>query len=103
MIVQNVSEGGVATDLTFTLSKGDFERALKVLDDGRGRLGIRAVVSDPNVVKVSLIAVAMRTHAGAAPRTFQPLAHKRIHLPPLPPSATTPTTLSTTNPTPPDH
>src|SRR3546814_18438431 len=49
MIVQNVSEGGVATDLTFTVSKGDFERALKVLDDGRGRLGIRDVVSDPNV------------------------------------------------------
>jgi aspartate kinase len=80
MIVQNVSEGGVATDLTFTVSKGDFERALKVLDDGRGRLGIRDVVSDPNVVKVSVIGVGMRSHAGVAQRMFKALAEKGINI-----------------------
>lgn len=80
MIVQNVSEGGVATDLTFTVSKGDFDRALKVLDEGRARLGIRDVVSDPNVVKVSVIGVGMRSHAGVAQRMFKALAEKGINI-----------------------
>ncbi len=80
MIVQNVSEGGVATDLTFTVSKGDYERALKVLNDGRAELGIREVVSDPNVVKVSVIGVGMRSHAGVAQRMFKALAEKGINI-----------------------
>lgn len=80
MIVQNVSEGGVATDLTFTVSKGDCARALKVLDAGRSSLGIRDVVSDPNVVKVSVIGVGMRSHAGVAQRMFKALAEKGINI-----------------------
>jgi aspartate kinase len=80
MIVQNVSEGGVTTDLTFTVSKGDFDRTLKVLEEARGRLGFRAVVSDPNVVKVSVIGVGMRSHAGVAQRMFKALAEKGINI-----------------------
>jgi aspartate kinase len=80
MIVQNVSEGGVTTDMTFTVTKGDFERALKVLAEARERLGFRAVVSDPNVVKVSVIGVGMRSHAGVAQRMFKALAEKGINI-----------------------
>ena len=80
MIVQNVSEGGVTTDMTFTVTKGDFERALKVLADARERLGFRAVISDPNVVKVSVIGVGMRSHAGVAPRMFKALAEKGMNI-----------------------
>ncbi len=80
MIVQNVSEGGVTTDMTFTVTKGDFERALKVLADARERLGFRAVISDPNVVKVSVIGVGMRSHAGVAQRMFKALAEKGINI-----------------------
>jgi aspartate kinase len=80
MIVQNVSEGGVTTDLTFTVSKGDFDRALKVLQDGRKGLGFRDVVSDANVVKVSVIGVGMRSHAGVAQRMFKALAEKGINI-----------------------
>ncbi len=80
MIVQNVSEGGVSTDLTFTVSKGDFDRALKVLQEGRKGLGFRDVVSDANVVKVSVIGVGMRSHAGVAQRMFKALAEKGINI-----------------------
>ena len=80
MIVQNVSEGGSTTDLTFTVSKGDFERTLKVLESRRDALGFRSLLSDPNVVKVSVIGVGMRSHAGVAQRMFKALAEKGINI-----------------------
>ena len=80
MIVQNVSEGGGTTDLTFTVSKGDFERTLKLLEAQREKLGFRKLLSDPNVVKVSVIGVGMRSHAGVAQRMFKALAEKGINI-----------------------
>src|SRR5713226_1785017 len=55
MIVQNVSEDGRLTDLTFTVGKADLDRAVKVLEGKRGDLGFASLKPDPNVVKISVI------------------------------------------------
>jgi aspartate kinase len=80
MIVQNVSEDGTATDLTFTVAKSDLERAKQVLEQARGDLGYRRITTDPDVVKVSVIGVGMRSHAGVAQRMFAALAEKGINI-----------------------
>jgi aspartate kinase len=80
MIVQNISEDGRFTDLTFTVAKADLERAVKVLEEKRGELGFAAIKPDPNVVKISVIGVGMRSHAGVAKQMFSTLAQKGINI-----------------------
>ncbi|MGC2855359.1 aspartate kinase [Novispirillum sp. DQ9] len=80
MIVQNVSHGGGATDLTFTVTKGDLDRAVKVLADRKDELGYAELIQDANVVKVSVIGVGMRSHAGVAQTMFSTLAAKGINI-----------------------
>lgn len=78
MIVQNVSEDGKSTDLTFTVGKSDLDRARKVVEDAK--LGYAALVADANVVKVSVIGVGMRSHAGIAQKMFSTLANEGINI-----------------------
>ncbi|WP_041039965.1 aspartate kinase [Paramagnetospirillum magnetotacticum] len=80
MIVQNVSEDGKSTDLTFTVGNADLERAKKVLEDAKANLGFEKLLADPNVVKVSVIGVGMRSHAGIAQKMFQTLASEGINI-----------------------
>ena len=80
MIVQNVSADGKATDLTFTVSKDDLDRTLEVLERQREKLGFERVQGDPEVVKISVVGVGMRSHAGVAMRMFQALAQKGINI-----------------------
>jgi aspartate kinase len=80
MIVQNVSEDGRTTDLTFTVGKADLERAVKVLEGKKKELGFAAIKPDRNVVKVSVIGVGMRSHAGVAQKMFRTLAEKGINI-----------------------
>ncbi|WP_207461982.1 aspartate kinase [Azospirillum sp. SYSU D00513] len=80
MIVQNVSEDGKSTDLTFTVGRADIARAIKVLEDAKSELNYRRLVSDDAVVKVSVIGVGMRSHAGVAQRMFKALADKGINI-----------------------
>lgn len=80
MIVQNVSHGGGATDLTFTVTKTDLDRAVQVLTDAKETLGYQELISDANVVKVSVIGVGMRSHAGVAQTMFQALSAKGINI-----------------------
>jgi len=80
MIVQNVSEDGKTTDLTFTLARSDLDRAIAVLDGCRASLGFAALKPDSNVVKISVIGVGMRSHAGVAKQMFQTLADKGINI-----------------------
>jgi aspartate kinase len=80
MIVQNVSENGKATDLTFTVSRGDLDAAIRLLEAQREALGYTALVPDPGVVKVSVIGVGMRSHAGVAQRMFSTLAERGINI-----------------------
>ncbi|MBK19229.1 MAG: aspartate kinase [Rhodospirillaceae bacterium] len=80
MIVQNISEDGKATDMTFTVVKEDFERARAILESNQKSLGYERMVADSNVVKISVIGVGMRSHAGVAQRMFTALADKGINI-----------------------
>jgi aspartate kinase len=80
MIVQNVSEDGRTTDLTFTVAKADLDRAVAVLEEKRSELGFLQIKPDPNVVKISVIGVGMRSHAGVAKEMFRALAEKSINI-----------------------
>ncbi len=80
MIVQNVSEDGSATDLTFTVTRGDFDRALELIQGKKKELNYQALIPDPNVAKISVIGVGMRSHVGVAQRMFQTLAEKGINI-----------------------
>ena len=80
MIVQNVSDDGQATDLTFTVTTNDLERAVSTIESNRDGLGYEALVNDSKVAKISVIGVGMRSHAGVAQRMFQTLAEKGINI-----------------------
>ena len=80
MIVQNASDDGKTTDLTFTVGRADLERAIHVLKGREGDLKYGGVVSDAAVSKVSVIGVGMRSHAGVAQRMFKSLADKGINI-----------------------
>ncbi len=80
MIVQSVSRDGRYANITFTVSKADLPRAQAVLARVKERIGFERLVADPNVVKISVIGVGMRSHAGIAHRMFQTLADKGINI-----------------------
>ncbi|SOD91237.1 aspartate kinase [Caenispirillum bisanense] len=80
MIVQNVSDDGKATDLTFTVAKGDLQRGVKLLEENKESLGFQDLIADANVVKISVIGVGMRSHAGVAQTMFKALADKGINI-----------------------
>jgi len=80
MIVQNMSADGKATDLTFTVAKTDFERAVQVVETHAGELGYGDLVTDADVVKLSVIGVGMRSHAGIAQMMFKTLAERGINI-----------------------
>src|SRR5271170_6676286 len=80
MIVQNVSADGNTTDLTFTVGKSDLDRAISVLEERRKALGFKALKPDSNVVKISVIGVGMRSHAGVAQQMFKTLADRGINI-----------------------
>ena len=78
MIVQNVSEDG-STDVTFTVGRGDLTRAKKAVE-GAPDIKFRDLQTDGEVVKVSVIGVGMRSHAGVAKSMFKALADKGINI-----------------------
>ena len=80
MIVQNVSEDGLRTDMTFTVPSGDLEKAVSVIEGARKNFSFERIMSDRNVVKLSVIGVGMRSHAGVAATMFKTLADKGINI-----------------------
>lgn len=80
MIVQSASEDGTATDVTFTVPEDDLQKTVKVLEDNRGSLGFKDLVYNGNVVKVSVVGLGMRSHAGVASKMFDTLAEKGINI-----------------------
>ena len=80
MIVQNVSEDGTSTDMTFTVTRGDLDRAIEMLNARKDELGFTSLVPDADVVKVSVVGVGMRSHAGVAQRMFSALAERGINI-----------------------
>jgi len=80
MIVQSVSRDGVHTNITFTVSRADLPRARAILAELKDQVGFERVDADDEVVKVSVIGVGMRSHAGIAHRMFRTLADKGINI-----------------------
>ena len=80
MIVQSSSDDGTTTDMTFTVGKADVDRAVALLRLSAGKIGYRDLIADPGVVKVSVIGVGMRSHAGVALTMFRTLAEKGINI-----------------------
>ena len=80
MIVQNVSEDGATTDLTFTVGQGELESAVRVLEDRKAEVGFERIDADSNVCKISVVGVGMRSHAGVAQTMFRALAEKGINI-----------------------
>jgi aspartate kinase len=80
MIVQNVSVGSDETGLTFTVPQADLARAVAVIEGLRDDLEYGDLLADPDVVKVSVIGVGMRSHAGVAQMMFATLAEKGINI-----------------------
>jgi aspartate kinase len=80
MIVQNISEDGSLTDLTFTVPNADYERARKVLEAAKAAVGYQAIQGSSDVAKVSVIGIGMRSHAGVAADAFKALASKGINI-----------------------
>jgi aspartate kinase len=79
MIVQNISADGY-TDITFTVPTADYERARVAIETAKGAIGFKAMEGANDVVKVSIIGVGMRTHAGVAASAFKALAAKGINI-----------------------
>lgn len=79
MIIQNVSASG-HTDLTFTVPKGDYEMAMKVLGALGGEFEAAELVGDPEIAKVSAIGVGMRSHSGVAQKMFKALSQENINI-----------------------
>ncbi|MGR9085617.1 MAG: aspartate kinase [Gammaproteobacteria bacterium] len=79
MIVQNVAEDDT-TDFTFTVHRNDFQRAKALLEQICAELGAKKVTADDNIVKISIIGVGMRSHAGIASTMFKALAAEGINI-----------------------
>jgi len=80
MIVQNLSSDGLRTDMTFTVQAAELPRALKILEDAKGDVDYQDVIGSSDVVKISVIGVGMRSHAGVAAQMFEALAEKSINI-----------------------
>src|ERR1700712_1066562 len=80
MIVQNISEDGSKTDMTFTVPSGDVDKALKVLGEHKAQIGYDVIQNESGLVKVSVIGIGMRSHAGVAASAFRALAEKGINI-----------------------
>ncbi len=79
MIVQNIAQDST-TDFTFTVHRNDFPRAMEVLENTARELGAREVLGDDVIVKISLVGVGMRSHAGIASKMFETLAKEGINI-----------------------
>ena len=79
MIIQNASADGT-TDMTFTVPRADYDKALELVEDVARHIGARDVRGDLDVAKVSIVGVGMRTHAGIAARMFDVLAREGINI-----------------------
>ena len=80
MIVQNISEDGAFTDMTFTVPSGDIDKALHVLDRVKQTVGFDVIQSEAGMSKVSVIGIGMRSHAGVAATAFKALADRAINI-----------------------
>jgi aspartate kinase len=79
MIIQNIGDDK-STNFTFTVHRGDYKRALEILEGIAAELGAEGVSGDDNIVKISVVGVGMRSHAGIASQMFDALATEGINI-----------------------
>ncbi len=79
MIIQNVSTDGI-TDLTFTVSETDLDRAVATLESLKPDINWGRLETDQSIAKISVVGVGMRSHAGVAAKMFQTLADNGINI-----------------------
>ncbi|MDO8846332.1 MAG: aspartate kinase [Methylicorpusculum sp.] len=79
MIIQNIA-GDLTTDFTFTVNRNDYPKAKEILDSICSELNAKAVTGDDKIVKVSIVGVGMRSHAGIASTMFKTLAQENINI-----------------------
>ncbi len=79
MIVQNVGADDT-TDFTFTVHRNDYDKAMELLTDVSRKLGGRTVEGDKKIIKIALVGVGMRSHAGIASKMFKALADEGINI-----------------------
>jgi aspartate kinase len=79
MIIQNVAQDGT-TDLTFTVNRGEYPQAKKLLVEIAGQLNAREVVGDDTLAKIAIVGVGMRSHSGVAAKMFSTLAAEGINI-----------------------
>lgn len=80
MIVQNVTEDGATTDVTFTVPKAELERAAESVKEAKRTPPYATLHTDRDVVKVSVVGVGMRSHTGVAAEMFRALSEKGINI-----------------------
>ncbi len=80
MIVQNISEDGRTTDITFTVPTADFERSMALIEALKASVVMEKVSGSSDVAKVSVIGIGMRSHAGVAAEAFKALASRGINI-----------------------
>jgi aspartate kinase len=79
MIIQNISHEGL-TDMTFTVPRADFKKALKIVEETAARIGAAGVESNQSIAKVSVVGVGMRSHSGIASKMFETLSAEGINI-----------------------
>ncbi len=80
MIIQNISEEDKTTDITFTVSKTDYLKALEISKKLATDINAKNVIGDTNISKISIIGVGMKSHYGIASKMFQLLADENINI-----------------------
>ncbi len=80
MIIQNTRTGGNITDMTFTVPRSDYARALKIVEGLAGEVGADRVSGSADIAKVSIVGVGMRNHSGIATKMFDVLAKEGINI-----------------------
>lgn len=80
MIIQNIAIGGL-TDFTFTVNRADLDKALAIIhNEVKDEINAAEIIATDDVVKVSIVGVGMRSHAGVASQMFQTLAEQHINI-----------------------
>jgi aspartate kinase len=79
VIIQNLGQDGT-TDVTFTVQKGDYRRAIEIANEVGDQIGATAIDADENIAKVSIVGLGMKDHAGVASRMFEVLAEEGINI-----------------------
>lgn len=80
MIIQNMSDDGKHTDMTFTVPRMDYDRAMTILKKVASEIGARSVTGDKDIAKVSIVGLGMRNYPGIASTMFQILAKEGINI-----------------------